>query len=566
MCSRPPIRLLRGAIQPTGERLSAWPGRCAGARQASGAQSGLVAGLSFPARQRATPQSRTFLCERRERRANLAAENPGWDFDAVRACRARHLEHAPEPRPGLRRRGRRPAHLLHRALPRAAPAEHLQRRQRAVSRLRPVHTATGHTQYANFSGWDIYRTQIPLDRVDRAEAGERHDAIAGGGRAEGGGLPRWSLANIDTGLMVGDPAAAILAEGLAFGADGFDTDAALNALVRGATQPGVGAPGLRSGPASSSTCAWATSRWAPPSARPPRHRSNTIPPIMPSLASPRTWATPRRRKLSPPGRRSGHALFDPATGYIQPRTDDGAFVGNGATTDGSIEGTASQYTWMIPFDIGGLVTRWVDARMPSSAWMRISRTSMPGRARPQAWMGNEVSFGAPWALRLRWRALENAGDRPPGHGRAVQEFAQGPAGQRRPGHDVVVVCLGRARTVSADSRARWLCAGQPALPTGDAHPGRPPCPSSRMAPTRRPRTSSRCSSMARPIAAMAAAIYAHQRQCLDLYDDSTPNRAWGSAPVDAPPSLSMKDWKNSPPNDGNVEVRDCRRGNGSCRS
>jgi putative alpha-1,2-mannosidase len=47
---------------------------------------------------------------------------------------------------------------------------------------------------------------------------------------------------------------------------------------------------------------------------------------------------------------------------------------------------------------------------------------------------------------------------------------------------------------------------------------------------------------------------------------STPNRAWGSAPVDAPPSLSLEDWKSAPPNDSGVEVRDCRRGNVFCRS
>jgi len=65
---------------------------------------------------------------------------------------------------------------------------------------------------------------------------------------EGGGLPRWSLANIDTGLMVGDPGAAIIAEGVAFGADDFDKNAALHVLVKGATQTNAGAPGTTERP------------------------------------------------------------------------------------------------------------------------------------------------------------------------------------------------------------------------------------------------------------------------------------------------------------------------------
>ena len=39
-----------------------------------------------------------------------------------------------------------------------------------------IHRARGRTQYADFSGWDIYRTQVPAAGAAGAGAGERHDA------------------------------------------------------------------------------------------------------------------------------------------------------------------------------------------------------------------------------------------------------------------------------------------------------------------------------------------------------------------------------------------------------
>lgn len=55
---------------------------------------------------------------------------------------------------------------------------------------------------------------------------------------ESGWLPRWSVAAGHTDVMVGDPAAAILAEAYAFGATGFDHEAALSAMLKGASEAG----------------------------------------------------------------------------------------------------------------------------------------------------------------------------------------------------------------------------------------------------------------------------------------------------------------------------------------
>src|SRR5205823_2863639 len=85
-----------------------------------------------------------------------------------------------------------------------------------------VHRAT-RPQYANFSGWDIYRSQIPLlaliapDETSDMMASLLRDAD------EGGWLPKWPVANGYTGVMNGDAADPMLASAYAFGARRFDT-------------------------------------------------------------------------------------------------------------------------------------------------------------------------------------------------------------------------------------------------------------------------------------------------------------------------------------------------------
>ena len=107
-----------------------------------------------------------------------------------------------------------------------------------------VHTlAPGHVQYANYSGWDVYRSEIPLlamlfsDRTSDMVASLVSDA------QQSGWLPNWPVADGQTGEMVGDSADPIIASAYAFGASDFDQHRALAAMLKGATQYGVSANG-----------------------------------------------------------------------------------------------------------------------------------------------------------------------------------------------------------------------------------------------------------------------------------------------------------------------------------
>jgi len=90
--------------------------------------------------------------------------------------------------------------------------------------------------------------------------------------------------------------------------------------------------------------------------------------------------------------------FNPASGYVEPRDATGAFE----TTDhaqwccGFVEGNAAQYTWMVPFDFAGLVSRLGGNAATVARLDDFFSQSNAGPNRPYAWIGNEPSLVAPW--------------------------------------------------------------------------------------------------------------------------------------------------------------------------
>src|SRR5262249_39009363 len=92
-----------------------------------------------------------------------------------------------------------------------------------------THTvASGHSQYANFSGWDIYRSEAQLlALLAPNEAADIAQSIYNQAHQSGDVWDRWSQNNGFSGVMVGDPYHSILASMYAFGATGFDAAGAL---------------------------------------------------------------------------------------------------------------------------------------------------------------------------------------------------------------------------------------------------------------------------------------------------------------------------------------------------
>lgn len=255
-----------------------------------------------------------------------------------------------------------------------------------------VHTAPpGHTQYADFSGWDVYRSQAQLlALLAPQEASDIGQSIVNQG-TQGGYLDRWTLANGGTGVMVGDPMPIIASNLYAFGATAFDAKSLLQLARQGATNDNergghtqydtegfvpVGT-GNQWGPASD-TLEYATADFAIAQLA---RRLGDLDLHDTMLHRSSTWRN----------------VFNADSRYIQPRNADHSWPAfDPASQNGFVEGNSAQYTWTVTHNPRGLI----DAIGGNDAAVhRLDPFFGKLSAGPDAnnaYLANEPSLGTPW--------------------------------------------------------------------------------------------------------------------------------------------------------------------------
>lgn len=277
--------------------------------------------------------------------------------------------------------------------------------------------APGEMQYANFSGWDIYRTEIPLlALLVPRRTSEMMQSLLRDAR-QGGWLPKWPLANGYTGVMGGDSADPILAGAYAFGARAFDVHEALRFMVRGASlahgRPGQGwyveRPGLSSYLQRGYVGHGLTTSVAPV----PNGASETLEYSLDDFAISRLATAlgdePIAARFLRRSMNWSH-LLDTAAHEILPRNRAGAFLDPPITNNGQSgfqEGNAAQYTWLVPQDLTGLIEGLGGRRAVRRQLDRFFTHLNAGQSEPYAWLGNEPTIGSPWvylADGAPWRA------------------------------------------------------------------------------------------------------------------------------------------------------------------
>src|SRR6201999_1207919 len=94
-------------------------------------------------------------------------------------------------------------------------------------------------QYATFSGWDIYRSQVQLvSFLDPAVPSGMAQSLYNQAKQDvNGRWDRWTHNSGAVSVMSGDPSPAFVDTVLAFGGSNFDKSAALQSLVKAATGP-----------------------------------------------------------------------------------------------------------------------------------------------------------------------------------------------------------------------------------------------------------------------------------------------------------------------------------------
>jgi putative alpha-1,2-mannosidase len=98
-------------------------------------------------------------------------------------------------------------------------------------------------------------------------------------------------------------------------------------------------------------------------------------------------------------------LFNPATGYLQARAEDGSFPAGPAFATsqfepggqlGFEEGNAIQYTWAVPQDLSALATLMGGDAAAVGRLDSFFTSLNAGRYEPYDWAGNEPSLWTPW--------------------------------------------------------------------------------------------------------------------------------------------------------------------------
>ncbi|MDE3068606.1 MAG: GH92 family glycosyl hydrolase [Verrucomicrobiota bacterium] len=270
-----------------------------------------------------------------------------------------------------------------------------------------VHRTEDHrVQYANYSGWDIYRSESQLlAMLDPRAASDMAQALLVDYQ-QGGAFPRWGVPNEDSGVMMGDPAAPIIADFYAFGATNFDTKATLAGLVRAATDPSVWAPRTRTHERDA-LADYLKLGYVP------EHQQGGYGNVSMTLEYDsadfalsqfaRGLGDDADSALLLRHAQNWENLFNPETGYIQMRRRDGSwapgFKNNVGAYDGDqayVEGTAAQYLWMVPFNLKGLAEKMGG---PEAAAKRLDVffTRLNAGANSEyAYLGNEPCLETPW--------------------------------------------------------------------------------------------------------------------------------------------------------------------------
>ena len=286
--------------------------------------------------------------------ANLAAEAPGFDFDAVRAkardAWARELDRVQISAPAPMRRSLATA-LYHALL---APSLSMDADGRYVGPDNAVHQAQGFRFVSSFSLWDTYRAEQPLMTLiqpDARSADVMRSLLVSQAESPWGILPVWQFAGLETWCMIGYHAVPELADAVMKGLPGFDANRALDAMVASADYRPYGhlgpyidhgyVPVDGDGEAVSKTLEYAFDDW-------------TIAQAARKLGRADVAARFERRAGN------WRNVFNPATGWAQPRLASGAWrepfdPAQAGEASGFTEGNSWQYTEYAPQDVGGLI-------------------------------------------------------------------------------------------------------------------------------------------------------------------------------------------------------------------
>ncbi|MDE2499170.1 MAG: GH92 family glycosyl hydrolase [Alphaproteobacteria bacterium] len=272
-------------------------------------------------------------------------------------------------------------------------------------------------QYANFSGWDVYRSQVQLlTWLDPRLGADIAQSLLNQANQNGGTWDRWTHLTGATSVMNGDPSAPAIAAIYAFGGRDFDVKDAYASLLKAATMPTEkdlsrkGCPVLCVGERPGLND-WLTLHYMPVGAPGWGSAADTLELAaadfgVAQLARDVGDTAVERRFLARAGwwRNLFNPNAAPEGGYIQPRNADGSWKSVDFSVeddDNYVEGSGAQYLWMIPFDPAGLFaelggTKKAARRLDRFFHKPDGSLAVTKAGDAHAELDNEPSIASPW--------------------------------------------------------------------------------------------------------------------------------------------------------------------------
>lgn len=320
-------------------------------------------------------------------RENLKTENPAWNFAAVKQSAAdkwnRYLGKIEVKGKNEDRISQFYTHLYHSLIhPNVCSdvnGEYMGSDNKVYKSER--------NYYTSFSNWDTYRTQTQLMAMLAPDVTSdivmSHQLFA---IRSGGGFPRWVLANIETGIMQGDPTPVLIANAYAFGARNYDTRSILKTMRYGAEVPGANSQGILTRPGleqylekgyydASAMLEYTSSDFA--IGRYALQACNDEPVC--------NYYTNRAMKWK--------NLYDKETNWLRSRNEDGSWKNPG---DDWRESTYKNYFWMVPYDLDGLLQIIGGKQEGEKRLDELFRRLDASYGDEWFASGNEPSFQIPW--------------------------------------------------------------------------------------------------------------------------------------------------------------------------
>lgn len=270
-------------------------------------------------------------------------------------------------------------------------------------------------QYANFSGWDVYRSQLQLVTWLLPDVGsDIAQSLYNQAQQNDGEWDRWTHNSGGTHVMSGDPAVPSLAAIYAFGGRDFDLRDAYASLVRAATVPtkhdlsddGCNVECVGERP---SLDQWLTLHYIATASHAWGGAAETLEDAtadfaLSQLADDVNDPAHARYFLTRAGywRNLYNPKATPREGYIQNRNADGSWpTFSPASDDGFVEASAAVYVWMVPFDVHGLFEAMGGVKKATARLDRFFHDAQGHWALTQAGplhaeLNNEPSIETPW--------------------------------------------------------------------------------------------------------------------------------------------------------------------------